>query len=311
MRALHGNRFGAVPQEWMSRLFWALVWIVVLVFVAPRLVVGAEPGSMWRTDFDSALREAEQKKLPLMMHFYADWCMPCQKMEQTVFATSAVKEALTTRFVAVKLNSESNQQLVRRYGFEILPTDMAIDPLTGRVLAMHSGYMDQAAYMKLAQQTEANFRKAHPVTPQADPAVPQPKADGPDGSELGEPTLVVGLNGFSPVSIVKSRTWVRGSARYGWDFKGVMYHLASREELLEFRKSPESYAPKMLGCDPVILWETDRAIAGTPDFAAFYDDELYLFKSEERRKQFKSNPEKFTRLQQAVKVDQIERTVMR
>ncbi|MBS0202175.1 MAG: thioredoxin family protein [Planctomycetes bacterium] len=295
----------------MSRLFWALVWIVVLVFVAPRLVVGAEPASLWRTDFDSALREAEQKKLPLIMHFYADWCMPCQKMESTVFANSTVREALTTRFVAVKLNSETNQHLVRRYGFEILPTDMAIDPLTGRVLAMHSGYMDQSAYMKLALQTEANFRKAHPVPPRGEPEGTRPNADGPDGSELGEPQLVVGLNGFSPVAITKSRKWVRGSAKFGWDYKGVTYHLASRDELLEFRKSPESYAPKMLGCDPVILWETDRAIAGTPDFAAFYDDELYLFKTDERRKQFKANPEKFTKLQQALKADQIERTAMR
>jgi len=51
---------------------------------------------MWRTDFDAALREPKRKQLPLIMHtFYADWCMPCQKMEQTVFNTSNVKELLT------------------------------------------------------------------------------------------------------------------------------------------------------------------------------------------------------------------------
>lgn len=311
MQALHGNRFGAVPPEWMARLFWSLVWLATLVFAAPRLVVGAD-ASLWRTDFDAALREAEEKKLPLMMHFYADWCMPCQKMEQTVFNSSSVREVLTTRFVAVKLNSEKNQHLVRRYGFEILPTDMAIDPLTGRVLVLHSGYLDQPGYMKLVRQCEAAFQKAHPAPPaNQEPAESPSDAASKPEAQLGEPQPVVGLDGYSPVAIVKSRKWNRGSASYGWDYKGVLYYMSSREELIEFRKSPETFAPKLLGCDPVILWETDRAIAGTPDYAAFYDDELYLFKSEERRKQFKANPQKFTRLQQAVKVEKIERTAMR
>ena len=310
MQALQGNRFGAVPHEWVARLFWSLVWLAVLVFAAPRLVVGAD-AQLWRTDFDSALREAEEKKLPLMMHFYADWCMPCQKMEQTVFNNSAVREVLTTRFVAVKLNSEKNQHLVRRYGFEILPTDMAIDPLTGRVLAIHSGYVDQPGYMKLAKQCETAFQKAHPTPPPQPPSQESPDVAEKVQPQLGEPQPVVGLDGYSPVAIVKSRKWNRGSASYAWDYKGVLYYMSSREELIEFRKSPETFAPKLLGCDPVILWETDRAIAGTPDFAAFYDDELYLFKSEERRKQFKANPQKFTRLQQAVKVEKIERTAMR
>jgi thioredoxin-related protein/YHS domain-containing protein len=314
MRGLQSNRIAAPPLEWKTRLFWAVVWIVVLVFVAPRLVVGAEPQT-WRTDFDAALREAEEKKLPLLMHFHADWCMPCQKMEQTVFNSSAVREMLAPRFVAVKLNSEKNQHLVRRYGFEILPTDIALDPLTGRVLTIHSGYLDQAAYIKLAQQSEARFRHLH--TPAANPANPEGGTGGPAvprpgaGPELGDPVPVVGLDGYSPVAIVKSRQWTRGSAQYAWDYKGVLFQMSSREELLEFRKSPETYAPKFLGCDPVILWETDRAVAGSADFGAFYDDELYLFKTEERRKQFKANPQKFTKLQQAVKADQIERTAMR
>ena len=67
----------------------------------------------------------------------------------------------------------------------------------------------------------------------------------------------------------------------------------------------------MLGCDPVILWESDKAVAGDIRFGAFFDDELFLFKSDERRRQFKASPEKYMRLQHALKADQIERTVMR
>lgn len=302
MRAFYGYRLAVGPHDWKARLLWALLCALFLACAAPRIVTGAEGAGYWRTDFDAALREGEEKQLPLMLHFYADWCMPCQKMEQTVFNTSAVRDQLTTRFIPVKLNSEKNPHLVRRYGFEMLPTDMAVDPLTGRVLATHSGYMDQAAYLKLVHQSDAAFQKAHPK-----PAPPVVANNG----QLGEPQPVVGLEGYSPVAITKSRQWNRGSSQFSWDYKGVLYYMSSREELLEFRKSPETYAPKLLGCDPVILWESDRAVSGSPEFAAFFDGELYLFRSEDRRKQFKANPTKFTRLQQALKVDQVERTAMK
>jgi YHS domain-containing protein/thioredoxin-related protein len=305
MRALLSHRLGVVPQSWLGRLLWVIAWLMFLVILAPRLVVGAD-ATLWRTDFDAALREAEEKNVPLVMHFYADWCMPCQKMEQTVFNSTPVRDQLTTRFVAVKLNSEKNQHLVRRYGFDILPTDMAIDPLTGRVLTIHSGYMDQPAYMKLLKQAETTFQQAHKPKPSLEPGT-----DPANTAQLGESQPVIGVDGFSPVAIMKSRKWVRGSARYAWDYKGVTYHMSSREELLEFRKYPEYYAPKLLGCDPVILVKSDRAVAGSADFAAFYDDDLFLFKSDEHRKQFKANPQKYLKIQQAIKADQIERTAVR
>ncbi len=313
MRTLQGHRFGVVRPEWVARLFWAAVWIVVLVFVAPRLVVGAEPPRVWRTDFDAALSEAEEKKLPLLMHFSADWCMPCQQMEQSVFASSLVKEMLATRSVVVKLNFEKNTRLVHFYGVKFLPTDIALDPQTGRVLASHSGPLDQAAYLKWAQQSESRYLAAHPKPVNPDEKLAGSKPDVIVGTvaHLGDPAPLVGLDGYSPVSIMKSRKWTRGSVSFAWDYKGVLYYLSTRDELLEFRKSPESYAPKLLGCDPVVLWETDRAICGSPDFAAFYDGELFLFKTEERRKQFKANPQKFTKLQHALKVDQIDRTAIR
>jgi YHS domain-containing protein len=307
MRTLQTHRDGAVSQEWTARLFWAVVLVVVLTFVAPRLVVGAE-SQFWRTDFDAALREAEEKKLPLMMHFYSDWCVPCKQMEQTIFANASVKEMLTTRFVSVKLKNDKYQHLVRQYGFNMLPTDMVIDPFNGKVLVLHSGSISMNEYVKLAQQAEARFKAAHPVPVEPDPVNPSETTEEPT---LGEAKPMVGLDGFSPVALVKSRKWNRGSARFAWDYKGVLYFMSSREELVEFRKSPELYAPKFLGCDPVILWETDRAVSGTPDFAAFYNEELFLFKTADRRKQFKSNPQKFIKLQQALKVDQIERTAMR
>ena len=307
------------------RLVFLIIGLLTVLFLPASRVVGAE-GSYWRSDFKAALQEAEAKKLPILIHFYADWCGPCKRMDKEVFSSSAIQETLGRRYVAVKVNSDQRQDLVKRYGIETLPSDLIIDSLNGRIISLTSGYQDQSKYLNLVGLCESKFHKAHandlvvtksvPTDNSATPAVgvkPDKSADGSklDEIELGDAVPMVGLEGYSPVALTKGRQWNRGSPAHSWDYKDLTYYFSTREEMIEFRNNPEAYAPKLLGCDPVILWESDRAVAGDIRYGAFFDDELYLFKTEERRRQFKANPEKYIRLQHAVKVDQIERTVIR
>ena len=323
MRTPRSSRLGVSPNDWAARAFWLVAGLILLAFVAPRLVVGDDAPPTWRTDFKAALKEAEERKLPLLIHFYADWCMPCKRMEREVLGTPPVKELLGRRFVAVKLNADDSQHIIQRYGVTTLPSDVVVDSLNGKVISINAGFQDSIRYVTSASQAEAKFLKFHAAdskdSPDASEGSTTDGATQPGSQEavvdkpvdLGDPQPVVGLDGYSPVALTKSRKWIRGSAKFAWDYKDVTYYLSSREELIEFRSSPESFAPKLLGCDPVILWETDRAVAGSVEYGAFFDGELYLFKTDERRKQFKANPSKFNRLQHALKADQIEPTVMR
>jgi YHS domain-containing protein len=320
------ERGGFMSQSNVGRISGEFDWrrvalfatgLVVTILTTCSHIVGAEQGSVWRADFDSALQEAEEKKLPLLIHFYAEWCMPCKRMERDVFSSPDVKSLLANRFVAVKINSDQHQDLVRRYAVETLPSDVVVDSLTGRVVSLRAGFQERNAYLTSVSNAETRFNRAHAgeiaamkSTENGNPrqnAVVKPSAE----LELGDPKPVIGLDGFSPVALAKRRQWNRGSAKFAWDYKDVTYYLTTREELVEFRNNPEAYAPKLLGCDPVILWESDKAVAGDIRFGAFFDDELFLFKSEERRRQFKSNPEKYTRLQHALKANEIEKTVLR
>ncbi len=84
--------------------------------------------------------------------------------------------------------------------------------------------------------------------------------------------------------------------------------MSSAAEAEVFRTNPERYAPKLLGCDPVVLWKTDRAVAGSAEFAAYFDGELYLFVDRESRAQFREVPVRYVRTRHVLKVDQIEKT---
>ena len=289
------------------RLAFLMVGLSLLMLATSSRLMGSD-SEVFRNDFKKAMQEAEEKKLPLLVHFYAEWCSPCKKMDHEVFPSASVKEMLGNRFVAVKINFEQQPDLARHYGIETLPSDLVVDSLTGRVISMHAGYQDRNSYLASASLAETKFIKAHSENRVATKPLIDTKPAGP---ELGEAKPIIGLAGFSPVALTKKRQWNRGSAEFACQFKEVTYHLSSQEELEEFRKMPEAYAPKLLGCDPVILWESDKAVSGDIKYAAFFDDELFLFKSDERRKQFKASPEKYIRLRHALKVDQIEPVVIR
>jgi YHS domain-containing protein len=116
----------------------------------------------------------------------------------------------------------------------------------------------------------------------------------------------LGLKGFSPVSLVNNRKWQRGEREYSADYKGVVYFLASADELRQFKESPARFAPQILGCDPVILDVADRAVPGDIRYAAFFDGELYLFVSEKSRDTFRHDPRRFVRTKHVLQVDELD-----
>jgi len=304
---------------------------VVVLGSLPRILFSAEPGNgagPWRTDFSAALAEAEQSGKPLLVHFYAIWCGPCAKMERDILKSPEVKRLLTDRVIGVKIDSDRHPELVQRYAVQFLPSDLILDPANGKVLIElqtdPQKAMDRNTYLSFAASGDRRFQQAQSVRIAAKQkeaekelaknSVATPvgdgKGSGPASGEPGDAKSLIGLDGFSPVTLTRQRKWIRGRREYTWVYQGVPYHMATPEEFKAFRANPEAYAPRLLGCDPVILLETDRAVAGRTKYGAFFNDELYFFTSAENRKRFKANPQRFIKTQHVLKVDQIDRTAM-
>jgi YHS domain-containing protein len=128
-------------------------------------------------------------------------------------------------------------------------------------------------------------------------------------AEIKTASQEVMLRGYCPVTLWSRRKWEKGSPQFKAEYHGQTYHLASAEDLKKFEQNPSRYAPQLLGCDPVVVYESNRAVAGSTRYGAFYDDELYLFTTDDNRKLFKAQPDRFVREKVVLDVSRIETTV--
>jgi thioredoxin-related protein len=73
--------------------------------VTPRAAAAAEE-IQWLS-WDAGLEQAETSGRPILVDVYTDWCGWCKRMDREVYARADVRDALSRRFVPIKLNAES------------------------------------------------------------------------------------------------------------------------------------------------------------------------------------------------------------
>lgn len=281
----------------------------------------------WHTNYEQARSAAESRAQPVLIHFHAWYCGPCQRMDREIFADTQVQQALSDGMTAVKVDVTREPELATRCGATSVPRDVVMFP-DGTIETLNVGDMQKQQYLNfLRDVADRGSRMTVPKT--ADPAVGNtlasnnpvstvPNAEQEEGnrnsapsaaSEASEPSIdlpLIGLEGFCPVLLHDKREWTAGNEAITADYRGVRYVFSSESSRQTFLKNPSLYAPQDLGCDAVVLTDTQHAVTGSIRFGAFFDQKLFLFQSPENRDQFKQNPLKFTRIRSALRADQVE-----
>lgn len=271
--------------------------LVLLTFTASAAVAGSP---QWLTNFEEAQREAQRLDRPMLVHFYTDWCFPCRQMEKDVLNRPTVLQVLDSRLVLVKINAEREPAIAARFGVTLFPTDVIVDPSGQRILSS-TGYQDPDKYVRFARDAERQYF-----------ATRQPaRNEGQVTTEPIPPSIVIAVDGFCPVTLWKKRQWVKGDPQYAVEHRGQFYYLASAKLMEEFSENPRKYVPQLLGCDPVILLDTDLAVPGSVRYGAFYEDELFLFATADNRLTFKQNPDRYKRTRVVRDVNEIDRPLAR
>jgi thiol:disulfide interchange protein DsbD len=92
---------------------------------------------------------AKEEGIPVIIDFYADWCIPCKELDQFTFKDPAVI-ALSEKFVRLKKDLTQYESDVRqRYKVAGVPTIIFID-MNGRELSelRLTGYEDAEQFLE-------------------------------------------------------------------------------------------------------------------------------------------------------------------
>ena len=88
---------------------------VALLALLPHATLFAAqvPASIaWKTDVKEAMRESADLERPMLIYWHAEWCIPCQIMEQSTYLDADVLSAAVS-FVPVKIDADEGADALR------------------------------------------------------------------------------------------------------------------------------------------------------------------------------------------------------
>jgi YHS domain-containing protein len=102
-----------------------------------------------------------------------------------------------------------------------------------------------------------------------------------------------GFKGFCPVALRDRRELIDTNPQFTATFGLQNYTFSSAEAKTAFEADPSRYAPAAGGSDVVLLVNSGEEEQGMLDYALWYRDRLYLFRSRETMAMFNKDPQRF------------------
>jgi thiol:disulfide interchange protein DsbD len=175
--ALQGSFSGPVVQRFAKGAGVALVVLGAVYAVGvgnarSHVVAGELP---WLKDEAEAIRIARAEGKPIVIDFWADWCVACNELDHTAWADPRVREE-AKRFVLLKIDGSESSQAVKsglfdkaleKYAVLGLPTVLFIDAEGKEIPARITAAVGGDEMLRWLQAVDGACAKAAPVAPAA------------------------------------------------------------------------------------------------------------------------------------------------
>lgn len=152
---IRGGRWTGFLKKGMAVLLLAPAIYYGYIFAKPLLAKPVE--GQWVRQLEKGLSLAKESRKPLLVDFYADWCPPCQELDQQTFSAPEVK-AFADNFVLVKVDCTTDDAQCRKATelYEVVgwPTVLFLDSF-GRPIPdvkLVGGFADKDQMLKLMRQ---------------------------------------------------------------------------------------------------------------------------------------------------------------
>jgi len=117
----------------------------------------------WQPYSEEAFAAARRAGSPVVLDFYAEWCLPCKEMEKTTFADPEVaREAEHFRTLRADLTQEGEEtdSVARAFDVKGVPTAIFFDS-NGREVARLVGFISRDEMLAAMRQARANGSAPH------------------------------------------------------------------------------------------------------------------------------------------------------
>lgn len=138
----------------------------------------------WHEDLATARQLSQQYKVPLLIHFYGDQCLPCKTLEKNVFSRPEVASTMQRYFVPVRINATHDRRTAAIYGVHSWPTDVFVAP-DGKTLLQGVCNQNAGSYLQHLQSVALMNRDRNAMLAGSPPAPPSASAQAQSGSATG------------------------------------------------------------------------------------------------------------------------------
>ncbi|WP_345685567.1 DUF255 domain-containing protein [Novipirellula caenicola] len=268
----------------------------------------------WNENLRSAHAKAQTENKLLLLHFYSDNCVWCDRLEAGAFKAPIVDAAVSENYIPVKIHAGKNPQLVEMFKVKAFPTDVIVTT-NGKTISHTVSPQAADRYVAMLQsavplgiQASASPSEQHvaaespaappaPTTPHASttPHAPAPQVTAAPASANMSGEFAGGAKGILAGSRTDAMTLGMPSQVNEESLpEAEVEPLAAAEPAAKTTGKPDQPGLAMEGFCAVTVIKEDRWVEGRPDFGVIHLGKLYLFASAEAMETFLADPVTYT-----------------
>jgi protein disulfide-isomerase len=280
--------------------------------------VSAMADIAWQTDLQAAHKLSQNSGKLMLVHFYSDNCVWCDRLEAGAFGNPQVSDAINREFIPVKIHAGKQASVANHFGVTQWPTDVIVDA-TGLVHGRSVSPQAPAEYVQMltasiqhARANSATTMIAQSGPTPAAPAVTQPAAPAPTQQAAAPMTPSQPITAPAAVPSLQMPTTVAGQSNVPAMGMGTPPAAASGSFMLPAgnnappaaqtvahkntpTSAPSSTAPQeqqvaMEGFCPVSVVDEGKWTPGEKAWGVVHMGQVFLFASEAAQKKFLADP---------------------